>query len=205
MREIDVNDAGLLWRHWLTMLRPMLARRAWMHACRFAAAWAGAALVFTGLRGADHADAQPGLQVTGCPSFHEVHPDTSAEETLRSGVPPGFKIYDGIEGRAGTQLLRTSPIVSGNDIAEAWADLSYSMKDQWVVRFRFDAPATRRFGDFTTRNIHQRFAIVLDGRAISVLWIMEPILRGVGQIDGGFTADEARQLAERINSGGCRS
>jgi hypothetical protein len=35
--------------------------------------------------------------------------------------------------------------------------------------------------------------------------IMEPIVRGVGEIDGGFTADETKQLAERINSGGCRS
>jgi hypothetical protein len=34
---------------------------------------------------------------------------------------------------------------------------------------------------------------------------MEPILRGVGEIDGGFTAAEAKQLAARIESGACRS
>ena len=82
--------------------------------------------------------------------------------------------------------------------------MHFFKKNQPVVRFRFNAAATRIFGDFTTRNTHHAFAIVLDGRAISVLRIMEPILRGIGEIDGGFTADEAKQLADRINSGGCR-
>jgi hypothetical protein len=33
---------------------------------------------------------------------------------------------------------------------------------------------------------------------------MEPILRGIGEIDGAFTAEQVKQLADRINSGGCR-
>jgi preprotein translocase subunit SecD len=146
---------------------PTIARRTWIRACRFAVAWSDAALVLVGLRGADRADAQPGLQVTGCPSFHEVHPTISAEEALRSGAPPGFKVYPGIDDIAGKQLLRTIPIVSGGEIAEAWADLHYSFKDQWIVRFRFDAAATHRFKDFTTRNIGHQFAIVLGGRVPS--------------------------------------
>jgi preprotein translocase subunit SecD len=94
--------------------------------------------------------------------------------------------------------------VSSGEIAEAWTDLHFFKTNQPVVRFRFNAAATRNFGDFTTRNTHHAFAIVLDGRAISVLRIMEPLLRGIGEIDGGFTADEAKQLADRINSGDCR-
>jgi hypothetical protein len=64
-----------------------LARRAWMRACRLAASWSGAALVLIGFRGADPVNAQPQSHVTGCPSFHEVHPTITAEEALRRGAP----------------------------------------------------------------------------------------------------------------------
>ena len=180
-----------------------LARRAWMRASRLAASSFGAALVLVGLRGGDPVNAQPQSHVTGCPSFHEVHPTITAEEALRSGVPPGFEVYAGVDEHDEKQLLRRIPIVSSGEIAEAWTDLHYSKKNQPVVRFRFNAAATRNFGDFTTRHTHHSFAIVLDGRAISVLTIMEPILRGIGEIDGGFSVDEAKQLADRINAGGC--
>jgi SecD/SecF fusion protein len=181
-----------------------LAKRAWIRARRFTAPWSGAVLVLVGLRGADPVDAQPRSQGAGCPSFHEVHPAITAQEALRSGAPPGFKIYPGIGGQGEKQLLREIPIVSGAEIADAWDDLHF-YTNQPVVRFLFNDAATRRFGNFTTRSIGRSFAIVLDGPAISLLRIMEPILRGVGEIDGGFTAAEAKQLAARIKSGACRS
>lgn len=180
-----------------------LAKRVWIRARCFTASWSGAVLVLVGLRSADPVDAQPRFQ-GGCPSFHEVHPAITAQEALRSGEPPGFKIYPGIGEQGEKQLLREIPIVSGCEIADAWDDLSFST-NQPLVRFHFNDAATRRFGDFTTRSIGRSFAIVLDGRAISLLRIMEPILRGLGEIDGGFTAAEAKQLAARIKSGACRS
>src|SRR5262249_16783795 len=124
---------------------------------------------------------------------------------LRDYAPPGFKVYPAIDEQAEKLLLRRKPIVSGGEIDQAWIDLHRDKKDQVVVRFRFDAAATRRFGDFTTRNIGNSSAIVLDGRAISFLTIKQPILDGIGVFDGGFTGYEAKQLVDRINSGGCRS
>jgi preprotein translocase subunit SecD len=186
------------------MLALTLARRLLMRTCRLAASWSGAAMVLVGLCGADPVNAQPQSRITSCPSFHEVHPTITAEEALRSGMPPGFEVYAGVDEQDDKQLLRRIPIVSSGEIAEAWTDLHFVKKNRPVVRFRFDAVATRNFGDFTTRNIHHSFAIVLNGRAISVLRIMEPILRGIGEIDGAFTAEEAKQLADRMNSGGCR-
>ena len=153
--------------------------------------------------GANPLGAQPS-DSGGCPSFHGVHPTITAHEALRTGAPPGFKVYPAIDKLDENQLLREIPIVSGGEIADARDDLSFST-NRPVVRFRFNDAATRRFGDFTTRHIGRAFAIVLDGRAISVLRIMQPILRGVGDIDGGFTAAEAKELAARIKSGACRS
>jgi preprotein translocase subunit SecD len=182
-----------------------------MRACRFVALWFGAALVIVGLRGAGRVDAQPQSKVIGCPSFHEVHPDIYAlKEALASGAPPGFKIYPGVDERL-QKLLRIIPIVSSGEIAEASTGLQ-DFYQRPVVRFQFDAPATLRFGDFAARNVGHSVAIVLDGRVIQVLRIASPVLDGRGEIDpdplwwrGRFTADEAKQLAERINSGGCRS
>jgi len=110
----------------------------------------------------------------------------TAEEALWSGAPPGFEVYAGIDQQDEKQLFRRIPIVSSDEITEAWADFHFFKKKQPVVRFRFNAAATRNFGDFTTRNTHHSFAIVLDGRAILVLRIMEPLLRGIGEIDGGL-------------------
>jgi preprotein translocase subunit SecD len=95
--------------------------------------------------------------------------------------------------------------VSGGEIDQAWIDLHPDKKDHVVVRFRFDVAATRRFGDYSTRNIGNSSAVVLDGRAISFLTIKQPVLDGIGVFDGGFTGHEARQLVDRINSGACRS
>jgi preprotein translocase subunit SecD len=189
----------------------MLSKGAWMCARRFAALWSGAALILVGLRGADRVDAQPQSKVVGCPSFHEVHPDIDAlKEALQSGAPPGFNVYPGVDERL-QKLLRIVPIVSGGEVAEAETGLQ-DFYQRPVVWFQFDAPAARRFGDFTSRNVGRSIAIVLDGRVIQVLRIASPVLDGRGEIDpdplwwrGRFTADEAKQLVERINSGGCRS
>ncbi len=176
-----------------------------MRAGRLAASWSGAALMLVGLHGAYPLAAQQRNPVAGCPSFHEVHPAMSAEEALRDYAPPGFKVYPGIDEQAEKQLLRRKPIVSDGEIDQAWIDLHHDKKDQVVVRFQFDAAATRRFGDFTTRNIGNSSAVVLDGRAISFLTIKQPLLDGIGVFDGGFAGNEAKQLVDRINAGACRS
>jgi preprotein translocase subunit SecD len=176
-----------------------------MRTCRLAASWSSATLMLFGLHGADPLAAQQRNPVAGCPSFHEVHPTMSAEEALRDYAPPGFKVYPAIDEQAEKLLLRRKPIVSGGEIDQAWIDLHPDKKDHVVVRFRFDVAATRRFGDYSTRNIGNSSAVVLDGRAISFLTIKQPVLDGIGVFDGGFTGHEARQLVDRINSGACRS
>jgi preprotein translocase subunit SecD len=147
--------------------------------------------------------AQPKSEKLGCPSFHEVHATITGKDALQAQVPVGFKVYASDVDHDEPLLLREIPIVTGDEVADAGADIDYRTNEQ-VVAFRFNAAAKRKFADFTTRNIGHSFAIVLDNRAISVLLIREPITLGVGQISGRFTVGQAEQLAAKLKSGTCR-
>lgn len=69
------------------------------------------------------------------------------------------------------------------------------------VSLEFDNEGAQLFADITTRNVGKPVAIFLDGAAISVPNVNEPILGGSAVISGSFSADEAKQLAQRLNAG----
>ncbi|MBQ2005523.1 MAG: protein translocase subunit SecD, partial [Alphaproteobacteria bacterium] len=70
-----------------------------------------------------------------------------------------------------------------------------------VVTTVFDASGARRFAKLTTEHVNERFAIVLDGKVLSAPTIREPIPGGRGQISGGFSLQEAKDLAVLLRSG----
>jgi preprotein translocase subunit SecD len=70
-----------------------------------------------------------------------------------------------------------------------------------VVSFRFDSVGARKFAQATQQNVGKPFAIVLDGKIISAPVIREPILGGSGIITGGFTVEEAKDLAVLLRAG----
>jgi len=168
-----------------------------------AVAWFSAMLMAGGLPGASPIGAQPKSDDLGCPSFHQVHPTITGKGALQAKVPEGFKTYPSDVEPNEQLLLREIPIVSGGEVADAQADTDHRTNEP-IVAFRFNAAAKRRFADFTTRNIGQSFAIVLDKRVISVLLIRQPITLGIGQINGRFTVAEAERLAAKLKSGTCR-
>ncbi|OGM96670.1 MAG: protein-export membrane protein SecD [Candidatus Yanofskybacteria bacterium RIFCSPHIGHO2_02_FULL_38_22b] len=57
------------------------------------------------------------------------------------------------------------------------------------------------FGEITKRNIGKRVAIFLDGLPISIPVVQTEITAGQAVISGGFTPQEAKLLATRLNSG----
>src|SRR5690606_32372003 len=67
--------------------------------------------------------------------------------------------------------------------------------------FRLDSAGARIFGKFTQTHVGEPFAIVLDGKVLSAPVIREPILGGSGQISGGFTVEEASDLAALLRAG----
>ena len=72
---------------------------------------------------------------------------------------------------------------------------------QVQVSLQFNEEGTQLFSDITTRNARKQVAIFLDNEAISTPTVNEPITSGSAVITGGFNFNEARVLAQRLNSG----
>jgi preprotein translocase subunit SecD len=97
-------------------------------------------------------------------------------------------------------------------IVPAWADplalrvtraeVAYDQRTgEPVVTMVFDEASRRLFADFTARNVGKAMELRVDGRAVMKPVIREPITGGVGQIAGGLTVQQAREMAERLASG----
>lgn len=95
-------------------------------------------------------------------------------------------------------LVKRRVMVDGENLVDAQATFQ---DGQAVVSFRFDAVGARRFGDVTSENVGQPFAIVLDREVISAPVIREPILGGNGVISGNFTIGSAQDLALLLRAG----
>jgi protein-export membrane protein SecD len=71
----------------------------------------------------------------------------------------------------------------------------------WQVSFEFNGEGAQRFGDLTERLVGKQLAIVLDRKVESAPNVESPITGGTGQITGGFTEQEARDLALVLQTG----
>jgi preprotein translocase subunit SecD len=135
-------------------------------------------------------------------TFHEVHPSVTAEDARRSRVPSGYRIYasDGREGGPFAYVLRETPVVGGEDLADAHSAFDQRTNEP-IISFRFNQKGARAFGEFTRVNVGRPFAIVLDNKVLSAPVIREAILGGSGQISGQFTPESANTLAVQLRSG----
>lgn len=70
-----------------------------------------------------------------------------------------------------------------------------------VVTLHFDKEGSMLFEKITEENIGKTVAIYLDGNPISAPVVRQKITGGTAQISGGFTAQEAKLLVGRLNSG----
>lgn len=95
--------------------------------------------------------------------------------------------------------------LSGKQLKRASADIQQSgssaLGRQVIVRLQFDDEGTKLFSDLTTANIGKQIAIFLDNEVISAPTVQSAITNGEAIITGTFTADEAKLLATRLNSG----
>lgn len=69
------------------------------------------------------------------------------------------------------------------------------------VNLEFDGDGSDAFAKLTKENIGKRVAIYLDGVPISAPVVQSEITNGQAVISGGFTLDEAKELARRLNAG----
>ena len=71
----------------------------------------------------------------------------------------------------------------------------------YVVTLDFDDEGTKQWGDFTSANVNERAAFVLDGEVVSAPTINEPILGGSTEISGRFNQRTATELANVLKYG----
>lgn len=96
-------------------------------------------------------------------------------------------------------LLKAIPILDGAMLTDARA--AYDQNGQPVINFTLNAQGGKIFGDFSGKNVGNRMAVVLDNKVYSAPVIRERIGGGSGQISGGFSVQEASDIAIALRSG----
>ncbi len=126
--------------------------------------------------------------------------DETANPAAGATPPPGVDFLPMQDNPSQKVAVRRRIDVDGGDLTDARAGTN-GQTGEWVVNFTFNSVGARRFADVTRANVNHRFAIVLDGKAISAPVIREPITGGRGQISGSFTAASANDLAVLLRAG----
>lgn len=90
--------------------------------------------------------------------------------------------------------------LSGQQLKRAYVEFDQNTGAP-TIGLEFDEEGKKLFGDLTERNINKIVAIYLDGSPISLPKVNEKIAEGRAVISGTFTLDEAKTLAQRLNSG----
>ncbi len=98
-------------------------------------------------------------------------------------------------------LIRKIPILDGSMLTDAKA--VYDQNGQPIITFTLNGEGAKIFGKFTENaaKTRARLAIVLDNKVYSAPHVNERIGGGRGQISGGFTINEANDIAIALRSG----
>ena len=96
-------------------------------------------------------------------------------------------------------IIEQTPVVTGEELTDALP--STDQNGLPAVDFRFDPQGARKFGAYTSANIGQPFAIVLDDQVISAPVIRQAITTGSGQISGSMDFEEANRLSVLLRAG----
>lgn len=96
-------------------------------------------------------------------------------------------------------VLHAIPILDGSLLTDA--RVAFDQMNQPVINFTLNTQGAKIFGDFTGKNVGNHLAIVLDNKVYSAPVIRERIGGGSGQISGGFSVEEAHDVAIALRSG----
>lgn len=105
-----------------------------------------------------------------------------------------------------TKYLLQPAFIRGTQVTQASAGLPTQGAGGWQVNLTFDSEGASTLAEVSTKLSAQppptnQFAIVLDGLVQSSPYFQEPILGGTAQINGNFTIDSAKTLANVLKYG----
>jgi protein-export membrane protein SecD len=135
-------------------------------------------------------------------AFKKVLGSAENEQLLLQGQPDGKAPADTVvvstEKKDEFLLVPKDPLLTGIMLEDA--RLEFDRLSQPVVSFTWNAEGARIFRQFTSENVGQRMAAIIDNVVITAPVIRSEIGRS-GQIEGGFTQADASDLALRLRSG----
>ena len=139
--------------------------------------------------------------------------DCTNPQNFAGGRPDDPVLWLGTCERDGTAKYNLQPaFIKGTNVTGATATLPQNGVG-WVVSLTFDSEGAKALADASTQltalpecgaqgaNPCNAFAIVLDGVVVSAPRFNEPILGGQAEIQGNFTAQEAKDLASILKYG----
>ena len=154
----------------------------------------------------DPARAKALIGKTAVLEFKLLDDSVDVARALQEGAPPGSEILYGRRIDKNTKaemrvpyLVKKEVLLTGDTISDA--TVRVSDVGEPYVSVSFDSVGARLFGEATEKNVGKALAIVLDGNVHSAPVIRERIPSGQAQISGGFTFDEASDLAIVLRTG----
>jgi preprotein translocase subunit SecD len=132
--------------------------------------------------------------------FRMVDTSVSPEQAQQGRVPPESELLPSAQPPKTPMVIKKQVLVSGGDLTDAQPGFDQRTSEP-VVNFKFNTSGARKFAQATSENVGLPFAIVLDNEVISAPNIREPITGGQGQISGGFTVQQANDLAILLRAG----
>ena len=132
--------------------------------------------------------------------FRMVDTSISADQAQGGRVPADSEILMSSQAPKTPYVIKKQVLVSGGDLTDAQPGFDQRSGEP-IVSFRFNTSGARKFSQATQENVGLPFAIVLDNEVISAPVIREPITGGSGQISGGFTVQQANDLAILLRAG----
>lgn len=94
----------------------------------------------------------------------------------------------------------TKVIMQGSQDVES-ATPAYTQENGYVVQLKLTADGTKKFAAATERLLKDTISIWMDDVMLSAPTVNTVITNGEAIIEGGFTSDEVKELADRINAG----
>jgi len=139
--------------------------------------------------------------------FKMLDEQADLDKAVREGPPAGDELlWQRIVDKQTRQERRLAYVVkkrtllTGADLSTAKVSIDQSTSEPYVSVTFTDA-GSRAFAELTEHNVGKRLAIVLDGNVYSAPVIRERIPSGQAQITGGFTPEEATDLAIVLRAG----
>ena len=132
--------------------------------------------------------------------FRMVDPSVSPEQAAQGRAPPDDEVLMSAQEPKVPYVIKKEVLVSGADLTDAQPGFDQRTGEP-IVSFKFNTSGARKFADATLKNVGTPFAIILDNEVISAPVIREPITGGSGQISGGFTVQQANDLAILLRAG----